>query len=99
MFIVVLVALTSAIVWLAVRRRAGFAGRRLRPALARVAELVGLTVLLFVLNLATGFVLVLLLRRATGRFVSLYVNTDVTLLVLSALQAVALQWWKGEGRD
>ena len=37
-----------------------------------------------------------LLRKARGGFVSLYLNTDNTIVVLSALQAAVLQWWRSE---
>jgi hypothetical protein len=42
--------------------------------------------------------IVLALRVLTGRFLSLYANTDITLIVLSFLQAILLQaWFAGEG--
>ena len=39
---------------------------------------------------------VLLLRKLTGSFISMYVNTDVTLGLFSAFQAVVFQWWRAE---
>jgi len=38
----------------------------------------------------------LLLRKLTGSFVSMYINTDVTLVLLSAFQALVFQWWRAE---
>jgi hypothetical protein len=58
-----------------------------------MVECVGLAIGLVALNVAVGFLLVLALRRLTGSFVSLYLNTDATLVALSVLQAIALQWW------
>jgi hypothetical protein len=71
----------------------GLPARDLGAALGRAAEWAGLTAILAVLNVAAGFVLVLALRRLGGGFVSLYLNTDLTLLAVAALQASALQWW------
>ena len=68
----------------------------LRPALVRLLECAGLVVTFYVLNLIVGFVAVLVLRKVTGSFVSMYVNTDATLMLLSALQAVTFQWWRAE---
>jgi len=62
-------------------------------ALGRLAEWAGLAAILAVVNVAAGFALVLALRRMTGEFLSLYLNADLTLLAVSALQAVVLQWW------
>ena len=91
-----LVALTSCLVWFAGRRWRGLDQAALRPALVRLLEWLGLVVAFYVLNLLVGFVAVLLLRKLTGSFISMYVNTDVTLGLLSAFQAVVFQWWRAE---
>ena len=95
LYLIGLVTLTSALLWLAGRRRLGL-GASLRPALGRLLEWVGLSVLFYALNLLIGFALVLLLRKITGSFVSMYVNTDATLALLAAFQAVVFQWWRAE---
>lgn len=92
-YLLLLFGLTSAALYLAATRGLGLRRAALRPALARMLEFVGLAIVLAVLNLAAGFLLVLALRRLTGSFVSLYLNTDATLIALSLLQAVVLQWW------
>ena len=89
-------ALGSAILLLAGARVLGLPPRRIGTALARVVEWAGLAALAAIANLALGFALVLVVRRLTGSFVTLYVNTDVTLFAVSALQAAALQWWMEE---
>jgi hypothetical protein len=94
-----LVTLTSVLAWLVARRRARLEAAALRPALVRVLEWVGLTVGFYVLDLLVGFVAVLVLRRLTGSFVSMYVNTDTTLVVLAALQAATFQWWRAGGES
>ena len=90
------VAVTSLLIAAAATRFGGRV-RALPAALARMAELVGLAIVLAAANLAAGFVLVLALRRLTGTFVSLYLNADATLIALSLLQAVVLQWWMRDG--
>jgi len=96
-YLLLLFGATSSALYLAATRRLGLRHAGLRPALERVLECVGLTLAIAALNLAAGVLLVLALRRLTGAFVSLYLNTDGTLLALSLLQAVALQWWMKDG--
>jgi hypothetical protein len=100
-YLLLLFGLTSAGLSLVATRGLGLRRHALRAALARMLEYVGLAILLAVLNLAAGFLLVLALRRLTGSFVSLYLNTDGTLIALSLLQAAVLQWWMrdGEGKE
>jgi hypothetical protein len=68
----------------------------LRPALVRLLEWAGLTTGFYALNLVLGVAAVAVLRKVSGSFVSMYLNTDDTLLVLSGLQAAVLQWWRAE---
>jgi hypothetical protein len=96
LYLLGLVTFTSVLAYLAARRWAGLARDGLRAAFVRLLEWVGLVVGFYVLNLVTGFAAILVLRKATGSFISLYVNTDTTLVLLSALQAVAFQWWRAE---
>ena len=63
-------------------------------ALLDALECVGLTVVFFVANLALGAALTVVVRAMTPLFVSLYLSGDVSLLVLSALQALVYQRWR-----
>ena len=96
-YLLLLCALTTAAaLWLG--RRRGLGSQAFSVAVFRVLECVGLSVLLLAANVMLGMALVLALRAVTGRFLSLYTNTDITLLVLSFLQAILLQaWFQGEG--
>ena len=96
LYLLGLVALTSWLAWRAGRRWARLDKAPLRPALVRLLEWAGLTVGFYVLNVLVGFAAVLVLRKLTGSFISMYVNTDATLPLLSALQAVTFQWWRAE---
>jgi len=89
-----LVALTSLGAFLVGTRRLGLRASGLRRAGHRVLECAGLTVLFLAANLAVGGAVVLGLRVVEGRFVSVYALNDVTLLGLSALQALAFAWWR-----
>jgi len=96
LYLIALVALTSAAVVAVARRPLALSAARLPAALRRLLECAGLTLAFYVLNLAVGFAAVLILRRLTGVFLSAYLNADDTLPVLSLFQAVAFQWWRAD---
>ena len=96
-YLLILFAVTSLALYAAGRRGLGLPRRGIRPALGRMLECVGLTLALAVVNMLVGFALVLALRPFTGSFLSLYLNTDSTLLTLSLLPAIAVQWWIRDG--
>jgi hypothetical protein len=68
--------------------------RRLGTALGVALETVGATVIFFVANVIVGSLLILVARRLTPYYLTLYEVTDVSLLVLSVLQAVTFQAWR-----
>lgn len=91
-FIPVVLALSSAVAaLLAVRGRPH---RRLGSAVGKALETLGIAAVFLCLNVGLGFCLALLARAVTGRFVSLYLNDDVSILILSVLQALVFQWWR-----
>jgi len=96
LYVLGLVTASSVLAAVAARRVFGLRAGGLRPALVRVLEWAGLTVGFYVLNLLLGLAAVVLLRKLRGGFVSLYLNTDNTIVLLSALQAAVLQWWRSE---
>ena len=96
LYVLGLVMASSVLAAVAGRRLFSLREGGLRPALVRVLEWAGLTVGFYVLNLLLGVAAVVLLRKARGGFVSLYLNTDNTIVLLSALQAAVLQWWRAE---
>jgi hypothetical protein len=91
---IILVGVTSLAAYLLGIRTLRLSPARLPRAAARAMECLGLTVLFAVANLVLGAGLLLGLRAATGRFVSVYVLNDVALTVLSFVQALLLQWWR-----
>jgi hypothetical protein len=95
LFLLALVAATSAAAISRARRRGRDGGPGALGAAARDAlECAGLTVVFFVANLGLGALLTLVIRALTPLFVSLYLSADVSLLVLSALQAFVYQRWR-----
>jgi hypothetical protein len=92
-YLLLLLGATSGALYWAATRRLGLERSALAAALGRAVEFVGLTLGMAALNVAVGFVAVLAIRWLSGEFLSLYLNTDSTLLPLSAVQAAALQWW------
>ena len=91
--LVAALAVTSLGAYLVGARR-GWPRARLGWALGRALDCVGLGLVFLALNLLVGGALVLALRAATGRFVSLYVLNDGTILLLSLLQGMIAQWWR-----
>jgi hypothetical protein len=93
-FLLSLVAATSAAALAyAARRGRSLAPAAFRAAVGRALECIGLTAAFFAANLTLGALVSGLIRAATPLFVSLYLSTDVSLLVLSALQALVFQHW------
>lgn len=98
-YLLSLVALTSAAALAyAARRGRALSLAAFREAAWRSLECLGLTAAFFLANLVIGALVSGLVRAATPLFVSLYLSTDVSLLVLSALQALVFHHWLGARR-
>lgn len=91
-----LVATTSA-----AARAAGSRWLRLRPddlgrAGLRALECVGLGMAFLAANVAIGVGGILVARAMTGHFVSVYLVSDETLVLVSGLQGLVFwSWWRG----
>jgi hypothetical protein len=90
-FILMVVGFSSLAAALVVRGRSR---RRLRSAMGKTLETLGLAAVFLLLNVGVGFCLTLLARVVGGRFVSLYYSDDATILAISVLQALVFQWWR-----
>jgi hypothetical protein len=93
-FALVPVALTCLAIAFLEARRQSHAAASLRTALSKALEAVGMTVLFFLGNVATGAVLTVAARALDVTFISIYLSADVALLVLSLLQALIYQRWR-----
>lgn len=100
-FALAVVSLTTLAAALLEARRHARPAATLRAAAVRAAETVGLTVVFFAANVGTGAAVAVAARSLGLGFVSLYLSADVTLLVLSLLQALVWQRWREtrEGRS
>lgn len=97
-FVLTVLATTTYLAYLLVRRFAGSSGRSLRRAFEVTLECIGTCVVFLGLNLALGVALVLLIRGLTPWFVSPYDVSDTILVVLSVLQGFVFQhWWRAVG--
>lgn len=92
-FLLVLVAGTSAGAYLLGLKTLGLSGQGLHAAIGKLLECLGATLGFFVVNVA-GAVLIILILRSMGRFVSVYLVDDVVWLGLSLLQGLTFQWWR-----
>lgn len=93
-FVLVLVIVTSAGMFLVGGKGMGLSVAGLRIAAGKMLACLGLTLAFFAINLGVGMAAVLLGRVLTRGFVSLYYANDAVLLVLSLLQAIIFQRWR-----
>ena len=97
--ILVVVALTSVGIYLIGAKRLGLPPSGFRKAVGKMLEGVGMTLVLFAVNLAAGAFTILAAGMVTGEF-SLYLITHEAdkWLVLSLVQALTFQWWREASR-
>jgi hypothetical protein len=93
-FVLLLAGLTSLAAGAWEWRRQARPAPALRAATARALETVGLGVLFFLGNVGAGALVTVAARALDLGFISIYLSTDVTLLVLSLLQALVFQGWR-----
>jgi hypothetical protein len=93
-FVLVLVGVTSVAMYLVGVKAWGWRDGELRAAVRRTLVCLGMTLVFFLANLALGVLVVLVGRWILAGFVSLYPASDVTLVVLSWLQAMTFQSWR-----
>jgi hypothetical protein len=99
LFILIVAGLTSAGVYVFGIARLRFSKSGLWLALGKTCECLGLTLVFCVLNLAVAMVAILAMRSLSGQFVSLYIASDTTFLMLSLLQALTFQAWREGSRQ
>ncbi len=63
---------------------------RLTVALGKTLELLGVSFIVFFINVVIAVACILAIRSLTGRFLSVYAVNDVSLLGLSVLQGLVL---------
>jgi hypothetical protein len=98
-FILIITGLTSVGMFILGIRGLRLSRSGLGLVLGKVCESIGLTLVLFLLNLAVGIFAILTWRSLTGHFVSIYIASDTTVLILSLLQALIFQAWREGSRQ
>jgi hypothetical protein len=93
-YLLAIVATTSGLLWLFGRRVLGLSARALPAAIGAAAELLGAAMLFWALNVALGAGIALAVRGLGLGFVSLYVNTDLSLGAFSLGQALVWEAWR-----
>jgi hypothetical protein len=97
-FVLMVVGATSVGAYLLGGKGCGLPAHKLWRAVAKACEYVGLMVVFAVVNVAVGMLAVFGVRWLTGQFVSLYVASDMTLVILSVPQALIFQAWRDISR-
>ncbi len=90
----VLVGLTSVAAYLVGGRALGLAPAQLREAGRQALECIGLTVVFLCANVTLGLSAILISRTLSAPFMSVYVLSDMSLVVLSALQGILFGCWR-----
>jgi hypothetical protein len=93
---VVLIALTTSLLALALAWATGnLSLERMTRAVVVTLETVGAAAIFMTINVTLGVTLVLSLRFLTPFYPTLYEIADLALLILSVLQALIYQAWRG----
>jgi len=92
------VLLTSVVAYFLATRAFRLEPRSLRSAITEALELLGLSIVFLVANLALGTCLILSARALSGRFLSVYWVNDSTLGLMSFLQAIVFHCWRRQAR-
>ena len=96
LFLLVLVALTSVGACAIAVRRLGLRPDRLRTAVASMCQVAGVAMVFLAVNMALGLAAVFLARGVLRVFVSVYILNDAYLPLLSVIQAVIFESWRGQ---
>ena len=98
-FILIVTGLTSVAAYVFGSVALGLSTSRLWVAFGKVCEYVGVMLVFSAVNLAVAMCAILAMRSLSGRFISLYLASDTTFLILSWLQALTFQAWREGSRQ
>jgi hypothetical protein len=96
-FLLALVVVTSIAAYSLGVGALGLRPGQLRAAMLFGFQLIGMSTVFFLVNLAVGLVCVLAVRGATGTFVSAYLLNDVAICTLSVFQGLCFECWRTSG--
>jgi len=92
--VTVVVLVTSAAAYALGTRALRRSPRHLLAAVGATLELIGVSTLFFVVNVAVGTLAIGAVRGLTSTFVSIYHLSDISLLVLSLVQGLLFGAWR-----
>jgi len=92
--LLLVICLTSAGAYLIGTRRWALPRDRVGRAIVGMFQVAGTAMAFFVLNVTIGLAVILLIR-SRGIFVSVYLLNDTYLPILSVIQAVIFECWRG----
>lgn len=93
--LLLLLPVVTSLAAILIARRSSSGRRGLADAGRRVLELVGISTLFLVANLALGVAILLAIRvLSSSFFVSIYVLNDLSIVALSFLQGAAFFCWR-----
>jgi hypothetical protein len=98
-FMLTLVGLTSIGAYLLGVRWLRLPASALRPALDKMLECIGASLLFAVVNVVLATAAVLVVRAATRTFLSVYMVNDVAWFLLSLAQGLTFHWWRELARE
>lgn len=93
-FIAALAGLTSIGAYYVGAKALKLPGARLGAAVGKMLESVGMILIFLAVNLTASVLIVLVVRGATGTFVSAYAADDAVWLGLSLIQGLVFQSWR-----
>ncbi|MGH7479488.1 MAG: hypothetical protein ACREJ8_07885 [Candidatus Methylomirabilales bacterium] len=94
LLIPVLVGVTSVAAYLVGAKGLRLSHGCIRKAVRRMLECLGVTLIFLGMNLGAAVIVILAARALTQEFLSLYLATDDTLLMLSLVQGLIFQGWR-----
>ena len=94
LLILTLVGLTSVGAYLGGLKAHRFPRQQLFYSISKTLEVLGMSLIFFVINLMVGIIIILFVRNVTGFFLSVYKVADLSLLVLSCFQGLLFQRWR-----
>jgi hypothetical protein len=93
-FLPLLIGTTSLAVFVIGVRGLGLSWTRLIVGIQSALEIIGASVMFFVVNLMVGLSVILAVRVFTTQFVSVYLLNDLMLVVLSTVQGMVFCCWR-----
>ncbi len=90
LYVIALIVATCVLFYVVAQRRLRLQRGDLIQAVYRALEFIGCWVLVYIGNVVLGILLIMLIRRLTGFFISLYILDGLIMSLFTAFQALVL---------